>query len=221
MKNCSVNVTLQLEGWSSKRVVALMEWIEATRGLGDDATQETSERLTAYQKAISAEVKEDLVEVKTELDQINKEADPVTPSDSDSDSDSDAAPSPAPEQATFEEVFEDLIRHVVSLYRDSFTKYFRQAVAKTQAELNDITGNHVAGNELTDALKRVKGGANMSQIDEEKMGDLVRLLLTTRHNAGLSVLLEDDMESLTSQLGLDQILLDSLMQAKIRLSEAA
>lgn len=193
-----INMTINLEGWSNKRVIALLEWIDATDDSDGYVTPETFEG----QKEVSAEIHEDLIKVKEEIDEINK----VT-----------AVQNKTAKQtvdSNTDEVLETLIKVIVEVNRDSFVKFFRRFVSKTQAELTDETGTHDAANSLTDTLKEAKGGANLAKIDDEMMAKIVRVLLTTRRDAGLTMLLEEDMEYLTA-------VVESLETAQAKLREAA
>lgn len=85
---------------------------------------------------------------------------------------------------------------LLQVYGDSFNKFFRRFVQKTQAELTEKTKNHDAANTMIKALNELKGGVSLGEVSPEVKRNLVDVLLLSRRESGLSILLEEDYQYL-------------------------
>jgi len=164
-----VNMTINLEGWSNERVIQLLNWIEET----DDSYTKTPETFEG-QKEVSAEIHQDLVEVKKEIDTINNI-------------------SRRQEENISDEVLNTSIEVIVGMYGSTFNTFFRRFVQKTQAELIEVTKGHDATNKMVKALHEKKGGVSLANVSEDVQRDLVSVLLKTRKEHKLPLLLEEDL----------------------------
>lgn len=182
MSNLITSVTIDTTGWSADKFSEFAEWLKMFNDY--QPGQETCYSLKAEvsesnldssetQPDIPDGVQADLEVVKTQLEEIHditqrqKERNP-------------------------DEALVLAIQVLVQVYGDSFNKFFRRFVQKTQAELTEKTKSHDAANTMIKALNELKGGVSLSEVSRDLMKDLVGVLLFSRRESGLSLLLEED-----------------------------
>lgn len=188
MSNLINSLTIDTTGWSAEKFSEFAEWLKMFNEY--QPGQETCYSLKAEvsesnlnldssetQTDIPDEVQADLEVVKTQLDEVNditkrqKEANP-------------------------DEALEVAIQVLVQVYGDSFNKFFRRFVQKTQAELTEKTKSHDEANTMINALNELKGGVSLSEVSRDAMTDLIGVLLFSRRENGLPLLLEEDYQYL-------------------------
>jgi len=188
MSNLITSLTIDTTGWSAIKFSEFAEWLKMFNEY--QPGQETCYSLKAEvsesnqnldssetQTDIPDEVQADLEVVKTQLDEVNditkrqKEANP-------------------------DEALVVAIQVLVQVYGDSFNKFFRRFVQKTQAELTEKTKSHDEANTMINALNELKGGVSLSEVSKDVMTDLIGVLLFSRRENGLPLLLEEDHQYL-------------------------
>jgi len=180
MSNLINSLTIDTTGWSAEKFSEFAEWLK----MFDEYQpgQETCYSLKAEVSESnlnldSSETKTDIPVVKTQLDEVNditkrqKEANP-------------------------DEALVVAIQVLVQVYGDSFNKFFRRFVQKTQAELTEKTKSHDEANTMINALNELKGGVSLSEVSKDVMTDLIGVLLFSRRENGLPLLLEEDHQYL-------------------------
>lgn len=190
MSNLITSLTIDTTGWSEEKFSEFAEWLKMFNDY--QPGQETCYSLKAEvsesnldssetQPDIPDEVQADLEVVKKELDEVN-----------------DITQRQKAETLTdhfIENPDEALVVAagvLVQVYGDSFNKFFRRFVQKTQAELTEKTKSHDSANTMIKALNELKGGVSLSEVSRDLMKDLVGVLLLSRRESGLSILLEED-----------------------------
>lgn len=196
MSNLITSVTIDTTGWSAEKFSEFAEWLKMFNDY--QPGQETCYSLKAEVSEsnlsldssetptdVPDEVQADLEVVKTQLDEVN-----------------DITKRQKVESLTdhfTENPDEALVvaaQVLVQVYGDSFNKFFRRFVQKTQAELTEKTKGHDAANTMINALNELKGGVSLSEVSREVMQDLVGVLLLSRRESGLAILLEEDYQYL-------------------------
>ena len=190
MSNLITSLTINTTGWSEEKFSEFAEWLKMFND--HQPGQETCYSLKAEvsesnldssetQPDVPDEIQADLKDVSKELDEIN-----------------DITKRQKAETLTdhfIENPDEALVvgaEVLVTVYGDSFNKFFRRFVQKTQAELTEKTKNHDAANTMIKALNELKGGVSLGEVSQDVMRDLVGVLLLSRRESGLPILLEED-----------------------------
>lgn len=186
MSNLITSVTIDTTGWSVDKFSEFAEWLKMFNDYqpGQETcyslkaeVSETNLDSSETQPDIPDEVQADLEVVKTQLDEVNditKRQKEVNP----------------------DEALVLAIQVLVQVYGDSFNKFFRRFVQKTQAELTEKTKSHDSANTMIKALNELKGGVSLSEVSRDLMKDLVGVLLFSRRESGLPLLLEEDLNLL-------------------------
>jgi hypothetical protein len=186
MSNLITSVTIDTTGWSVDKFSEFAEWLKMFNDYqpGQQTcyslkaeVSETNLDSSETQPDIPDEVQADLEVVKTQLDEVNditKRQKEVNP----------------------DEALVLAIQVLVQVYGDSFNKFFRRFVQKTQAELTEKTKSHDSANTMIKALNELKGGVSLSEVSRDLMKDLVGVLLFSRRESGLPLLLEEDLNLL-------------------------
>jgi hypothetical protein len=194
MSNLITSVTIDTTGWSAEKFSEFAEWLKMFNEY--QPGQETCYSLKAEvsesnldssetQPDIPDEVQADLEVVKTQLDEVND----ITQRQKVENLTDHFTENP-------DEALVVAAQVLVQVYGDSFNKFFRRFVQKTQAELTEKTKSHDSANTMIKALNELKGGVSLSEVSREVMQDLVGVLLLSRRESGLSILLEEDYQYL-------------------------